>query len=165
MKYDAVSWEGALIGPETLDKISDENAIKGQKSGDFGLKRKVRDEMLEAWADAKAQWNVFRTRRERDDPKDPYGTTRTRQFWVVPLLGLLGFELENAQAVEVAGKNFAISHRASGRICPVHIVGFTESLDKKREGTGARSSPHSLVQEYINLSEPVLFALTSSALG
>src|SRR5208283_1677240 len=64
MKHKAVSWEGALIGPETLDRPIDENAIKGRKPGDFGFKGKVRDEMLEAWAEAKAQWTLFSARRE-----------------------------------------------------------------------------------------------------
>ncbi|HNY21923.1 MAG TPA: N-6 DNA methylase, partial [Treponemataceae bacterium] len=161
MKYEAINWEGALIGPETLDKVADENAIKGQKSGDFGLKGKVRDEILEAWAEAKAQWSLFTTRRSREDPKDAYGTSRTRQSWIIPFLSLLGYELENAAAVEVAGKSFAISHRAVGRVCPVHIVGFNESLDKKREG--GKASPHSLVQEYINLSD-TLYALVTNGL-
>ncbi|HQL33587.1 MAG TPA: N-6 DNA methylase, partial [Treponemataceae bacterium] len=166
MKYEAINWEGALIGPETLDKIVDENAIKGQKSGDFGLKGKVRDEILEAWAEAKAQWSLFSMRRAREDAKDAYGTSRTRQSWIIPFLSLLGYELENAAAVEVAGKSFAISHRAAGRVCPVHIVGFNESLDKKREGSsasGSRASPHSLVQEYINLSD-TLYALVTNGL-
>lgn len=166
MKYEAINWEGALIGPETLDKIVDENTIKGQKSGDFGLKSKVRDEILEAWAEAKAQWSLFSIRRSREDAKDVYGTSRTRQSWIIPFLSLLGYELENAPAVEVAGKSFAISHRAAGRICPVHIVGFNESLDKKREGnstSGSKASPHSLVQEYINLSD-TLYALVTNGL-
>jgi hypothetical protein len=145
MKYEAVTWEGALIGPETLDKLVDDNAIKGQKPGDFGIKGRVRDEMLEAWAEAKAQWALFSARRGREDAKDLYGTSRTRQSWVIPFLTLLGYELENAPAAEAAGKSFPISHRAAGRVCPVHIVGFTESLDRKREG--ARASPHSMVQE------------------
>ncbi|NNM53991.1 MAG: N-6 DNA methylase [Spirochaetales bacterium] len=166
MKYEAINWEGALIGPETLEKIVDENAIKGQKSGDFGLKGKVRDEIEEAWTEAKAQWSLFSIRRAREDAKDAYGTSRTRQSWIIPFFSLLGYELENAAAVEVAGKSFAISHRAAGRVCPVHIVGFNESLDKKRDGpagSSGRSSPHSLVQEYINLSD-TLYALVTNGL-
>ncbi len=162
MKYEAVTWEGALIGPETLDKLVDDNAIKGQKPGDFGIKGRVRDEMLEAWAEAKAQWALFSARRGREDAKDLYGTSRTRQSWIIPFLSLLGYELENAPAAEAAGKSFPISHRAAGRVCPVHIVGFTESLDRKREG--ARTSPHSMVQEYVNLSD-TLFALVTNGLS
>ncbi len=162
MKYEAVTWEGALIGPETLDKLVDDNAIKGQKPGDFGIKGKVRDKMLEAWAEAKAQWTVFNARRAREDAKDLYGTSRVRQSWIIPFLSLLGYELENAPASEAAGKSFPISHRVAGRVCPVHVVGFTESLDRKREG--ARTSPHSMVQEYANLSD-TLFALVTNGLS
>jgi len=162
MKYASLTWEGALIGPETLDALNDENALKGQKPGDFGFKAKVRDEILEAWAEAKAQWLVFKIRRDKDDARDGYGTTRTRQSWVLPFLSLLGYELENAQAVELGGRSFAVSHRAAGYACPVHIVGFNESLDTRRDG--ARSSPHSLLQEYINLSES-LYALVTNGLS
>ncbi|HUX20840.1 MAG TPA: type IIL restriction-modification enzyme MmeI [Spirochaetia bacterium] len=161
MRYEGLSWEGALIGPETLDRLSDENAIKGQKPADFGLPGRVRDEILEAWAEAKAQWQLFSSRRAREDQRDPYGTTRTRQSWLIPFLALLGYELETSTAVEAAGRSFAISHRTAGRACPIHIVGFTESLDRKRDG--ARSSPHSLVQEYLNLTD-TLYALVSNGL-
>ena len=161
MKYESLSWEGSLIGSETLEKISDENALPGQKPADFGLKGKVRDEILEAWALAKAQWQTFSARRAREDLKDQYGTSRTRLAWVMPFLSLLGYELENAAAVEIAGKSYAISHRAVGWACSVHIVGFTESLDKRREG--AKASPHSLVQEYINVSD-TLFAVVTNGL-
>jgi hypothetical protein len=161
MKYESIAWEGALIGPETLEKLSDENAIKGQKAGDFGLDHKVRDEIAEAWTEAKALWGLFCARQEREDAKDAYGTSRTRNFWVVPFLELLGYQLENSGAREVAGKSFAISHRAAGYACPVHIVGFNESLDHRRDGS--RASPHSLVQEYINLSDG-LFALATNGL-
>ena len=167
MKYEAISWEGALLGPETIDKLSDENAIRGQKAGDFGLSGKLRDEILSSWAEAKALWSLFQTRRAREDLKDQFGTSRTRQSWMIPFLALLGYELENAPAREVAGKSFAISHRDAKRLAPVHIVGFTESLDKKREGAAGsrgRASPHSLVQEYINLTD-TLFALVTNGLS
>jgi len=161
MKYASLSWEGSLIGPETLEKISDENALPGQKPADFGIKGKVRDEILEAWALAKAQWQTFNARRAKEDIKDQYGTSRTRAAWVTPFLSLLGYELENATAAEIAGKSYAISHRAVGRACSVHIVGFNESLDKRREGS--KASPHSLVQEYINVSD-TLYAVVTNGL-
>jgi hypothetical protein len=161
MKYESLSWEGSLIGPETLEKISDENALPGQKPADFGLTGKVRDEIAEAWAEAKAQWQVFSARRAKDDSKDQYGTTRTRMTWVMPFLSLLGYEIESSSSIEVASKSYAISHRVVGRVCPVHIVGFTEDLDKRRDGT--KASPHSLVQEYINVSD-TLYALVTNGL-
>jgi len=162
VKYASLSWEGSLIGPETIDALNDDNAIKGQKPADFGFKTKVRDEILEAWAEAKAQWQLFKVRKDKDDPKDGYGTSRTRQGWMLPFLSLLGYEIENAQAVELTGRSFAISHRAAGYACPVHIVGFNESLDRKRDG--AKASPHSLVQEFVNLSES-LYAIVTNGLS
>lgn len=160
MIYQAVSWEGSLMGPETLEKLAEE-ALPGQRPGDFGLDGRVREEILETWASARAQWELFKGRRDRDDPKDKYGTSRTRQFWIQPLLALLGYDLRNTPAVEIGGRSFAVSHRAAGRICPVHIVGCFESLDRKREGS--KSSPHSMTQEYVNLSE-TLFALLTNGL-
>lgn len=160
MIFQAVSWEGSLMGPETLEKLGEE-ALPGQNPGDFGLAGRVREEILETWANARAQWELFKGRRDRDDPRDKYGTSRTRQFWVQPLLGLLGYDLRNTPAAEVGGRSFAVSHRAAGRICPVHIVGCFESLDRKREGS--KSSPHSMIQEYVNLSES-LFALLTNGL-
>ncbi|QTX31824.1 N-6 DNA methylase [Aminithiophilus ramosus] len=160
MKYHAVSWEGSLMGPETLEKLAEE-ALPGQRPGDFGFAGRVREEILEAWASARAQWELFKVRRDRDDIKDKYGTSRTRQFWIQPLLALLGYDLQNAPAVEIGGRGFPISHRANGRICPVHAVGCFESLDRKREGS--KASPHSMTQEYVNLSE-ALFALLTNGL-
>ena len=160
MIYQAVSWEGSLMGPETLEKLAEE-ALPGQRPGDFGLDGRVRGEILETWASARAQWELFKGRRDRDDPKDKYGTSRTRQFWIQPLLALLGYDLRNTPAVEIGGRSFAVSHCAAGRICPVHIVGCFESLDRKREGS--KSSPHSMTQEYVNLSE-TLFALLTNGL-
>lgn len=160
MIFQAVSWEGSLMGPETLEKLAEE-ALPGQRPGDFGLAGRVREEILETWASARAQWELFKSRRDRDDLKDKYGTSRTRQFWIQPLLALLGYDLGNTPAVEIGGRSFAVSHRAAGRICPVHIVGCFESLDRKREGS--KSSPHSMTQEYVNLSE-TLFALLTNGL-
>jgi hypothetical protein len=164
MKLEAVSWEGGLIGAETLEKILTDEAMKGQAPGDFGGRGKVRDDILDAWADAKSQWNLFQNRRTRQDEKDKYGTTRTRQFWLAPLLGFLGYTLENTKAEQINDRTYPISHHEKERLCPVHIVGFTESLDKKRDGeTGTTFSPHALMQDYINNSD-CLFGLVSNGL-
>ena len=43
----------------------------------------------------------------------------------------------------------------------MHISGWFDSLDKKRESGGLRMSPHALVQEYLNLTEH-LYALVTN---
>ena len=160
MNYTGISWEGGLIGPETLDNLNETSGLKGQSSKDFDLDIPVRDEIQSCWADAVQQWKIFKARIEREDPRDKFGTSRTRQFWIQPLLGMLGFDIESKPAEQFGEKSFAISHRATRRICPVHIVGYYESLDKAREGQ--KRSPHSMVQEFLNLSEENLYALVTN---
>jgi hypothetical protein len=160
MNYTGINWEGGLIGPETLENLNETSGLKGQNSSDFELDTPVRDEIQSCWADSVQQWKIFKTRIEREDSKDKYGTSRTRQFWIQPLLGFLGFDIESKAAEQIGEKSFAISHKATRRICPIHIVGYFESLDKAREGQ--KKSPHSMVQEYLNLNEEALFALVTN---
>jgi len=160
MNYTGISWEGGLIGPETLDNLNETSGLKGQSSKDFDLDIPVRDEIQSCWADAVQQWKIFKARIEREDPRDKFGTSRTRQFWIQPLLGMLGFDIESKPAEQFGEKSFAISHKATRRICPIHIVGYYESLDKAREGQ--KRSPHSMVQEFLNLSEENLYALVTN---
>jgi len=78
------------------------------------------------------------------------------------LLSLLGYELELSKAESVNDKTYAISHRAKNLDAyPVHIMGFNDSLDKKREDSGPRMSPHALVQEYLNLTEHLYAIVTN----
>ena len=160
MNYTGISWEGGLIGPETLDNLNETSGLKGQSSKDFDLDIPVRDEIQSCWADAVQQWKIFKARIEREDSRDKFGTSRTRQFWIQPLLGMLGFDIESKPAEQFGEKSFAISHKATRRICPIHIVGYYESLDKAREGQ--KRSPHSMVQEFLNLSEENLYALVTN---
>lgn len=160
MNYTGISWEGGLIGPETLDNLNETSGLKGQSSKDFDLDIPVRDEIQSCWADAVQQWKIFKARIEREDPRDKFGTSRTRQFWIQPLLGMLGFDIESKPAEQFGEKSFAISHKATRRICSIHIVGYYESLDKAREGQ--KRSPHSMVQEFLNLSEENLYALVTN---
>jgi len=96
---------------------------------------------------------------------DDYGTSETRRYWILPLLGLLGYDLQLSRAEAVNGKSYAISHRSENLDgFPVHIVGFNDSLDKKRDISGPRMSPHALIQEYINLTEHYLYAIVTNGI-
>lgn len=57
----------------------------------------------------------------------------TRDAWVIPFLGLLGYELRyNPRAYKVDKLTFAISHRAGEAedAPPVHIVGIRQELGR-----------------------------------
>ena len=166
MKYPSIRIEGAILSADILDKI-EQGELLGQKPKDFGFDGsnvRVKDEVVKAWADAQDMWRIYK--RKMDDVSEhKAGTTETRNFWMVPLLGIMGYDVElYRRAQEIHGKTYAISHKGSNiDNFPIHIMGFRDSLDKKRIDSGPRMSPHALVQEYINLNEH-LYALVSNGL-
>ena len=167
MKYPTIRIEGAILAADILDKIEKSNSITGQKPADFKIEvsNKVKDEISRAWADAQSYWSIFKRKRELlESDKKQTGTSETRNQWMIPFLGLLGYKVEFTRAEEVMGKSYAISHRDKSLDgFPIHIMGCKDSLDKKRKDGGPRMSPHALVQEYLNLTEH-LYAIVSNGL-
>lgn len=163
MIHPSIRIEGAILSPDLLDRV--EEAV-GQKPADFGLDSgaKVKDEILRAWADAQDYWRIFQRKLDTLKPDSP-ATTETRNHWVVPLLGLLGYQLDYQQkGAELNGKVYPLSHRTSNRAhTPVHIIGYREpsGLDRKPERAQLRMSAHAMVQEYINLHDE-LYAVVSN---
>jgi len=163
MTFPSISIQGNIVSGEILDKITSED-IKHQTPESFGLTKniKVRDEIGLAWASARGYWQAFKLRRERIQ-QDESGTTETRNFWMLPFLLTLGYEVDKSNAENVDGKTYAISHRSTNLSgCPVHIMGINDSLDKRRETSGPRLSPHALVQEYLNKTDDYLYALVTN---
>lgn len=169
MSYPSIRIEGAIFSPDILERLED---APGQRPADFNLDTgtKVKDEIARAWADAQDYWRIFQRKLDSLKPDSP-ATTETRQQWIVPLFGLLGYQLEyQPKGVELNGKNYTISHRAINRgSTPVHVVGYREAagLDRKPERThiGApRMSAHGLVQEYLNLHDELYGLVTNGRL-
>ncbi|MBI4289996.1 MAG: restriction endonuclease, partial [Betaproteobacteria bacterium] len=166
MNYPSIRIEGAILSPDILDRLED---APGQHAADFGFDRnaKVKDEIARAWADAQDYWRIFQRKLETLRP-DSAATTETRQQWVVPLLGLLGYQLEyQSRGAELNGKTYAISHRVANRgQTPVHITGCREpsGLDRKPEKAVLRMSAHAMVQEYLTLDEDLYGLVTNGRL-
>lgn len=171
MHHPSIRIEGAILTGDILDAIE-----RGDKSGqspkDFGMPTgsKVKDDIAEAWGAARAFWSACQSRLDRLKP-GASGTSETRNFFMVPLLGLLGYQIELAESESLSGKTYAISHRDSSRGgFPIHIVGpyhtdpsikpDRSTLDVRIPGQ-QRMSPHGLVQEYLNLTEH-LYALVTN---
>jgi hypothetical protein len=165
MRFPTIRIEGNIISEEILEKI-EQGDLSGQSSQDYGFQRqvKLRDEITAAWSAATSQWKVFKLQMDKAG-KGTTGVSETRKYWMVPFLGLLGYELDsNREAWTINNKTYAISHRTTNRgDFPVHIMGFNDSLDVKRNEGGPRMSPHSLVQEYINITDS-LYAIVSNGL-
>jgi hypothetical protein len=166
MNFPSIRIEGSIFSPDILERLED---ASGQRPADFGLEGtgKVKDEIARAWADALDYWRIFQRKLESLKPEAP-ATTETRQQWIVPLLSLLGYQLEyQVRGVELNGKNYLISHRVINRgNTPIQIVGYQEpaGLDRRPErnqiGT-PRMSAHALVQEYINLHDELYGLVTN----
>jgi len=162
MNYSAISIQGNILTSEILEKIRTED-IRFQKASDFNLHpgASVRDEINLAWSLAVSNWNVFKIKRDALSDSDS-GTTETRRNWMIPLLSVLGYEINSSTAEIINDKSYAISHRASNKDgFPIHIVGVQQSLDKRPETGGTRLSPHALMQEYLNNTEH-LYGLVSN---
>lgn len=152
----SVRIEGGLLGPDILDQVLSGD-LPGQRPADFGLeaRRNLTDEIAAVFADARALWGVFQNRLAKLREDDP-ATTVTRDAWVIPFLGLLGYAPSyNPKAYEVDGLSFAISHRASDETesPPIHIVGARQELGRVPASGRPRLAPHSLLQEYLNRTE------------
>ena len=164
MKFTAIKSEGGLIPYDILEKIYS-GEVTGQAARDFQLENTtVLDEISKSWKAARTFWNAFQLRLNRLKPED--STVRdTREQWIIPLLETLGFPKITyfAKAEEVAGKTYAISHRATENkeSFPIHIVGIKDNLDKRSESGRPRLSPHSLMQEFLNHTENLWGVVTN----
>ena len=162
--FPSIQIEGGLLGPDLLDQLL-AGQLPGQRASDFGLesKRNLTDEIASVFADTRALWDIFQHRLAKLSDTDP-GTSVTRDAWMIPFLGLLGYELKyNQRGYEVDGVTFAISHRAGEAedSPPVHIVGARQELGRVPASGRPRLAPHSLVQEYLNRTESVWGLVTN----
>jgi len=163
MKFSSINIQGNIVSSEILDKIRSEEKFKHQQPEAFGLARKasLRDEIGMAWAIMRTHWQAYKKRLETL-PKGDTGTTLTRERLIIPLLSELGYEAIRQKAQVIDGKSYAISHGATNKDqYPIHIMGYNDKLDKRRESGGPRLSPHALVQEYLNNTEH-LYALVTN---
>jgi methylase of polypeptide subunit release factors len=164
MEYPSINIQGNIISGEILDRIRSED-IKYQQTADFGLDRKttVRDEIGIAWAAARAHWTAFKLRIDRLKAGET-GAAETRNSWMIPLLRELGYDVEKSSAFvhPDTQKTYAISHRAANlNGFPIHIMGYHDDLNQRRETSGPRLSPHALTQEYLNITEHVYALVTN----
>lgn len=166
MNYPSIRIEGAILSPDVLTQVDE---LPGQRSADFALEgsTNVKDEIARSWADAQDYWRIFQRKLE-SVREGSNATTETRNLWVVPLLGLLRYDIEyQSRAVGLNGRTYAISHRAANRgDAPVQIIGARDpaGLDKKPANATRRMSAHALVQEFLNLHDQLYGLVTNGRL-
>ncbi len=163
MAWTTIASEGGLFSPDLLDELASGSG-DGQREDDFGIDRgRLSDEIQAAFSDAQSYWDSFQRRLERNTEDQHTGITR--QAWMIPFFGLLGYregDLVFQRGSRTVGDvEYPISFFAGtdDHAPPIHIVGRQYSLDR-RPPQGGRS-PHALVQEYLNRDE-ALWGVTTN---
>lgn len=164
MHFPSIDIQGAILSADLLSKIRSEQASY-QQGKDFDPElsnAKLKDEISLVWREVRDQWNIFKSKKARLKDDDN-GTTETRNFWIVPLLTNLGYNLSfSKSAEEINGKVFPIGFRDTKlEGFPVYVGSFKESLDRRPESKLLRVSPHAMVQEYLNHSEHLYGLVTN----
>jgi len=165
--FTTIRVEGAILPPDLLQRISEGDVeLEGLSPADYHLLpgETINEAVNRAWNRLISAWQVFR-KRIRELPERDLGTRITREYWLLHLFRELGYgRLPVSTAIEIEGKTYPISH--FWHHTPIHLLGFRIGLDRRTPGvTGAaRSSPHSMVQEFLNRSDEHLWGFLSNGL-
>ncbi len=164
-EFQAIYSEGGLLPPDLLGRIVDsKGVVPGTRPEDYGLPQGeyLVETITQSWNRLRRHWGEFKLA-SNALPEGDLGTAVTNDKWSLPLLRELGYGLLPVGAGPVIeGKTYAINRFAGGT--PIHLVGCRMSLDKRIEGVrgASRSSPHGLVQEFLNRSPGHLWAIASN---
>ncbi len=163
--FSAVRTEGGLLPPEILSRIlAGDPDLPGTDQAAYHVPKgeRVGEAVNRSWSRLRGLWPSFREALEKRGEEDA-ASGLTRERWLLPLFGELGYgRLQRAGAMEIEGKSFALSHE--WHRSPIHLVGAGVPLDRRSRGVAgaAQAAPHSLVQEFLNRSEPHLWAFVSN---
>lgn len=166
-----VRTEGALLPSDLLGRLMEGVNLPGLKSEDYhlGAGEKLTEAISRSWVRLLSLWAGFR-KAEAALPSTDLGTTLTRERWLLQLFQELGYgRLIIASAFEIDGKTYPVSHIWQGQNyqVPIHLVSFRADLDKRSEQRiqgASKSSPHGMVQEFLNRSPHHLWAFVSNGL-
>ena len=162
-----VRTEGAILPSDLLERIAaGDPDLGGLTPEAYHLPEgeKITETTNRAWNRLLSAWSAFRNASERL-PDNDAGTTLTREKWLLPLFQELGYgRLLTAKAADIDGKSYAISH--GWHRAPIHLLGLRVDLDRpsQRVAGASRSSPHSLLQEFLNRSKEHLWGVVSNGL-
>lgn len=162
--FATVRTEGLLLPPELLRRIVDlDSGLDGLTPAYYYLSgERINEAISNAWSRLRIAWSNFKTAQAALPERDA-GTTLTRERWLLPLFTFLDYgRLQSASTEEIDGKSYPISHRW-GHV-PIHLVSYKIDLDKRTPGVAgaATTSPHSMVQTYLNRSTNSLWGFVSN---
>ena len=167
LPFDSLSLEGTLFVPQLLEEIT-HRRHRHQSPGDYEIPAglKLTDEIGRAFHIGSALGRDFLTNRQR---KDLEALKVTRGFIEQLLQQVLGFRhwQESHAPTVLSERGYPIPYFAAGRV-PVVVAPHDMDLDEPDprfapEDSGAtRKSPHQLLQEFLNASDPCLWGIVSN---
>ncbi|MEI8374625.1 MAG: N-6 DNA methylase [Planctomycetota bacterium] len=162
--FTTVRTEGAILPADLLQRVADGGSgLEGLKPEDFHRAGERLNEVINgSWNRLLGQWQTFQVALAKLPESDP-ATSVTRERWLLPLFRELDYgRLATVPAIEVNGKSYPVSH--GWQKTAIHLVGWRIEMDRRTAGVAgaARTSPHSLVQEFLNQSDDHLWAFLSN---
>jgi len=165
--FTTVRSEGALLPPDFLKEVAEgRDDIPGLTPGTYHLTghERLNEAASRSWNRLVGVWAAFQAASNDLKKTDP-ATGVTRERWLLPLFQELGYgRLLTAKTFEVGGKSYPISHL--WQHTPIHLVGRNVDLDRRFPGVvgAAKTSPHGLLQDFLNRSEHHLWGFLSNGL-
>ena len=163
--FSAVRTEGGLLPQDLLARIqAGDSTLAGTKAKSYhlGPHERVGEAVNRSWTRLVATWHAFQDALAKQ-PEDALATGLTRERWLLPLFQELGYgRLPKGSAIEVEGRSYAVSH--TWHRSPIHLLGAGVDLDRRQKGVAgaAKSSPHGLVQEFLNRSDDHLWGFVTN---
>jgi hypothetical protein len=162
--FTTIQTEGAILPADLLRHIADgDKDLEGLTPESYHLSgEKLNEAINRSWNRLTGAWAAFRSATTKLGQTD-LGTTETRERWLLPLFEELKYgRLPSSKAVDIEGKSYPISH--AWQNTPIHLVGCRVDLDRRAAGVkgAAQTSPHGLVQEFLNRSKGHLWGFVSN---
>lgn len=169
MSIGTVVTTGGLLPRDLLDRIAaGDRSVPGMDPTDYGLVpgERLNDAITRSWNRLRGVWEAFRRALQTVPDAEATATALTRERWLRPLFDELGFAgLPLTRGLSVDGKDYPISHQWGGAV-PIHLLGVRVHIDRVSRGVpgAAKTSPHGLVQEFLNRSDAHLWGVVSNGL-
>jgi len=163
--FTTIHIEGAILPPDLLQRIAaGDPGLEGLSPDSYHLieGEKINEVTSRSWNRLLGAWAAFQEHLAKL-PEGDAATSLTREKWLLHLFRELGYgRLAPARTLEIAGKSYPVSH--ASQTTPIHLIGWGVELDRRSAGVAGarRSSPHSMVQELLNRSEELLWAILSN---
>ncbi|MCP5056571.1 MAG: N-6 DNA methylase [bacterium] len=164
-QFSSVKTEGGLLPQDILARIqSGDPELEGTKAETYhlGAHERIGEAANQAWSRLVSSWHAFQEALAKE-PEDAPAIGLTRDRWLLPLFEILGYgRLPKGTATEVEGKSYAVSH--TWHHSPIHLLGSRVDLDTRQKGVAgaATSSPHGLVQDFLNRSDAHLWGFVTN---